>query len=469
MDKQHSDYIENRIRQAAERITTPVTEEAWQKMEALLDKQEQKKRRRGIFWWWYLLLIVLVTGSGLWYLSSRQNHVASNQQQSAVRSGIENSGNEKQSSKPVAGQANGLTPAPEHSAAASPGVKNEHPIAVVPGTKTNLSIQPPSLTQEDSKPARNKNGGGDRQDRQVSGSYNKAETSNNKRARQLNANQDDPHSAGTQSSANQATDNKSLVSADPTEAGKSQNPELKTQVSDSAVAKTGEPVMEESPPIDSIVTTKADKKPSGHSPPVNKPGFYLTASFATDATSIEKISFNTYKPVYGVGIGYRFTNRVSMQTGFFAGRKIYRAGPGDYKLRPGSYVREIIYIDAECFIYEVPLLVRYDVLVKRKYNVYAATGLSTYFFKKENYDFHYLNQAGAYRRTPYNYKNNADYFSVASISVGFEYKILPNLSLQAEPYTKIPLSGLGEGKVKLTSAGVFAGIRYQPFYKKRKQ
>ena len=57
MDKPQSDHIENVIRQAAENVSTPFKEEAWKKMEVLLDKEFRKRRRPAVIWRWSLLLL----------------------------------------------------------------------------------------------------------------------------------------------------------------------------------------------------------------------------------------------------------------------------------------------------------------------------------------------------------------------------------------------------------------------------
>src|SRR2546421_7049424 len=71
MDNQQSDYIEARIRQAAESLSPPVNEEAWRKMEVLLDKEFNKDRRRGLIWLSSLLLLLLLGGAGIYYYENK--------------------------------------------------------------------------------------------------------------------------------------------------------------------------------------------------------------------------------------------------------------------------------------------------------------------------------------------------------------------------------------------------------------
>jgi hypothetical protein len=67
-----------------------------------------------------------------------------------------------------------------------------------------------------------------------------------------------------------------------------------------------------------------------------------------------------------------------------------------------------------------------------------------------------------------NYKSftgNKHLFSNMSIGAGIEKRISSSLSLQVEPSISIPLSGVGQGKVKLYSTAILLGIKYIPFKK----
>jgi hypothetical protein len=50
---------------------------------------------------------------------------------------------------------------------------------------------------------------------------------------------------------------------------------------------------------------------------------------------------------------------------------------------------------------------------------------------------------------------NNHYFSILTISAGYQRKIGNHISLTDEPYIKLPLIGVGFGKVKLNSGGIF--------------
>jgi hypothetical protein len=90
--------------------------------------------------------------------------------------------------------------------------------------------------------------------------------------------------------------------------------------------------------------------------------------------------------------------------------------------------------------------------------------LSTFIMKKENYDYLYEYPNGTtYSRTKVIDNEYKHYFSVLTLSGGYQYKINKTFSLTAEPYIKFPLTGIGFGKVKLNSGGVLFSLGIKPF------
>jgi hypothetical protein len=58
-------------------------------------------------------------------------------------------------------------------------------------------------------------------------------------------------------------------------------------------------------------------------------------------------------------------------------------------------------------------------------------------------------------------RKNNEWFKVLNLSAGVQRAIGERWHLQAEPFVKVPLSGVGEGDVLLSSWGVFMGFKYQ--------
>lgn len=158
---------------------------------------------------------------------------------------------------------------------------------------------------------------------------------------------------------------------------------------------------------------------------------------------------------------YRFSKRLSLQGGVVRSIKLYNATGEQYqwpeawssqKARPTE-------IWANCKVLDIPLNLRYDFSQRSKSRWFITSGISSYVMLNEKYDYTY---------PPHSYpkwKNwegsTGNYwFGVLNVSMGFERQIGRNLSIQAEPYFKLPLAEVGMGKIKLNTSGLFISARY---------
>ena len=165
----------------------------------------------------------------------------------------------------------------------------------------------------------------------------------------------------------------------------------------------------------------------------------------------------------GIVAGYRFNGRLSLVSGVNYTHKYYTAKGADYKPAKGTWLDTVSLskVIGECFMYEVPVNVRYDFIAAKKNYAFASAGLSSYFMQQEDYDFHYTTNSGYYNSRYRSYKVSEQYwFSVLNLSAGYERMLTKRLSLQVEPYLKLPLNGIGFGNMDLSSYGVFFGVRY---------
>ena len=88
--------------------------------------------------------------------------------------------------------------------------------------------------------------------------------------------------------------------------------------------------------------------------------------------------------------------------------------------------------------------------------------------KKETYDYSYKSNYGQPYSRSYSYDNkNQHLFSAVTFSGGYQYTLNKKVSLSAEPYLKIPVKGIGFGKVKLKGGGVLFTASIKPFAKNR--
>ena len=198
-----------------------------------------------------------------------------------------------------------------------------------------------------------------------------------------------------------------------------------------------------------------------------KNNFAIDISAGPDVSSVGLDRAGRIALNFGAGISYALSHRFTLRTGFYKAEKIYSANKDQYHVPSGGNIAYLYSIDANCKVYEIPVTVSYNFGKAKNHQWFASGGLSSYLMKKESYDYYYKYPNGnAYTKSWSVSNQNKHYFSVLDLSAGYEYSFSKKASIIAEPYLKMPLSGIGVGKVKLNSAGVLFTFALKPFYKK---
>jgi len=410
MDKKPFDHIENKIREAADNSSQfPFEEQSWNKMEALLDKGN---KRRGFAWWWFALPALMIAGAGMYWLhnANATTTTTTTTVNTIIAKPVTNTiaaGNTMSTTNTTS--TNNTTVAANTTTTDATTINNN----------THRSAQPDDISYR----------------RTVRGRI---------RARVKQTAQVDDTTDMAQSSP---------VIVEKTNDQK----ELTTTASDSTSKVSVENTVKK-PLIkkDTTVTLakKEDKKKA------SPHGFYVLAMGGADAADVNFLSFNnsTITPRFGAGIGYQLNNKWSVQTGFYAGRKKYIAGPGDYKAKAGTYYStvDITKVDANCLVYDIPVTIRYNLN-----NVwYVTAGISSFIMKNEAYNYNYTDVGVAYTGSK-TYTGNQNFFSILNLSAGYEKVLNNRFSLLAEPSVSIPLAGVGEGSVRLYSTSLMIGLKYR--------
>ena len=105
-------------------------------------------------------------------------------------------------------------------------------------------------------------------------------------------------------------------------------------------------------------------------------------------------------------------------------------------------------------MWEIPLNFKYDFNTQKKHNWFVTAGVSSYIMNKEYYNFKYEEYGMINERAYDYYHSSQNWFSVLNIGGGINIKTGNKYFLQAQPYYKIPLSGVGKGSLSLSSAGI---------------
>jgi hypothetical protein len=199
----------------------------------------------------------------------------------------------------------------------------------------------------------------------------------------------------------------------------------------------------------------------------NEKGFELGLIAGPDASTVKfgplyKAGYN-----FGLQVGYRFSNRWSVNTGIIYTKKWYQADGKDFHYK-GPWGQEYDKAEGNCSMWEIPVNVRYDLSFNTKRRWFASTGLSTYLMDKEYYDLYYT-WNGTQSTYPMPSDSNSNYFfSILNLSVGMERSLGKHFSIQAEPYLKVPLQGLGKGSIRMDSYGIYFTLKFKPGFRTKK-
>jgi hypothetical protein len=460
MSKKQFDHIEDRIREAAANSEPAFDEQAWAAMELRLNKED--KRRRFVFWWFALPVLFIAGASVLFFYNkpASENSVAGKNSKNIIVANQHETGVKITEQSTVIAQDKDVKkdniPPPEDA------MKHDQQKEIV--IEETSAIKKPVTSVDKVKHYGTKN---NFFNPTVAGQANETSLVVNKKAKKIAASK-------KQKIASQISGG--AIGEENDVAIKEQPPVVISTTAPNVISKQdAKPVFakDSAKPKDSLknsiakIETGNKPKQKSTSPSVSR--FYFLASAGGEIGSVKMLGFknNPVTGKFGAGIGYQLSKKMSVQTGFYAGTKKYLAGPGDYKAKAGSYwnMVQIVKVNAACLVYDIPVTVRYNFLQKAGINYFATAGLSSYIMKKEDYDYYYIRNNMPHE-SAYSYTGNKSAFSVLNFSAGIEKKLSPSFSLQLEPMLSIPLSGVGDGQVKLFNAALQFSIKYQPIKKR---
>lgn len=192
----------------------------------------------------------------------------------------------------------------------------------------------------------------------------------------------------------------------------------------------------------------------------------ISAVFGPDFSNVDFVSSDKTGMNIGIMLAYRFTERLSVQTGLLYSQKHYTAVGDAYKGYPEYYMGnpnlKMKWVQADCFMWDIPINIRYDWLLKEKQRAFASVGVSSYVMNKEDLQYYHSYYNNPADKVWVNEQNSSFLMSALNLSVGFEQRISRAFSIQAEPFMKLPVREIGYGKIDLNSFGIFLSLKYSP-------
>jgi hypothetical protein len=448
--EQFEDYIDVLAKNAANQNHIDYTDEYWYDMEVLLDKN--KKKKRIFFWWLFSILFLLICGYSLVFIT-QQNQTKQNK---LVNNTIISDGNEITNKKDTFFNNYTLPNSNKN-------VNHSKKISKQNLKQTNKSNSTSVIHSNDfrhnkvlqkaiiTKTKANKRTSSDLfKEEEKKYSYIIGNERNN-HTQQLMENNKNLLSNYYSNDINAEETNYLKLS-------KIQLAKIHYSSLNNYFQKT----------IDTLYQTKSMKNNSENKPLNNKKSFIQNVSFdlllASDLTTDGVNNKQQLSNAFGILVTYAFSKKVSVTTGFAVAKKLYSADTNTYKntYSLGNHYL-ITDINATCMVYEIPFQVNYLIKNKGKNSFLVSAGLSSYLMQKEDYIYTY-DYYGYNIKYPYRFKNeNNHFFSVLSVSPIFRRKLNNKFAIQIMPYAKIPLTGIGNGKVKLYSFGLGVLFNYNAF------
>ncbi len=445
-----SDFFDNKVKEAADHHHPAYDEQAWKGMEKLLNKhlpQKDDNRRRFLFF----ILLFLLLGGGSWLLISQPwkngNPVADTNKTNPV-----------------------TTPSNESNKELKKETATINDKSPIPG---DLPVDPKDVIEK----------------------ANEKTPSQNKNPLTVNERRNDPLAVAikktikTNKPTNSVIDAKNERTEEKTfEPNKTElvtiTEAAKTIVTSEPIANNNAPLVKTTPVTENkaikkdeikkdepvVATEKTAKKNKNRSTKASP--FFLSISAGPDISMAGQSPLGHTRLLAGIGVGYTFKDRITIRSGFYSGRKIYSASPDQYNPPPEfwTYYPYLQSVDANCKVYEIPLTVSYDFGRSAKHKWFGSAGLSSYLMNEESYKYYYKYSPTS--STIYNKKitiqnENKHFLSVLTLSAGYKRNLSKKVFVMAEPYVKMPLVGIGYGKVKLNSGGVLFTVGVRPFNAKK--
>lgn len=207
--------------------------------------------------------------------------------------------------------------------------------------------------------------------------------------------------------------------------------------------------------------TKSPAKPG--------PRFFagLSGMYTASGVSLSRAGKGT--PGYGFQLGVLW-KRFSIAAGVNAGNVIYSARGEEYSLKqsynPYGYILQSV--DAKCYILDIPVVANYIFPTKRRTSFFAGLGVASQLIKRESYDYVSVRNTMTWKGT-WSYKNQSKHsLSLLQIDAGINHPFGKTFFLQARPFFRTPLKGIGQGSVHLRTVGLQASLNFFPFPAKNK-
>ncbi len=190
------------------------------------------------------------------------------------------------------------------------------------------------------------------------------------------------------------------------------------------------------------------------------PRISVAVGVSPDLSSNQIGTYNRTGSAFGGIFEYRFSRRWSVEVGVLSAKKKYAVDGEDYSPKEGFWENTTQgqvpnTIDADCWVIDLPVNVRYRVLQNESSTLSASVGLSSYLMMSEDY-YYTLGYGSDGWGSGH---ENDHFFGAANIQLHYEKRIGELHAFEVAPFVKLPLTGYGHGDIKFHSTGILLSFK----------
>jgi hypothetical protein len=463
-------------REAAEQYDVDQNTSGWEALEIRLNKElplkEEKERRRFLFW---LFLGVLLAGGGLLWMMTHQTPQTIQVSGTGTANPSSSNPGLPRDSAAVPGTSGAIgpatvvpvTPAPEPAEPALPRDNNNNPTTVPDDATTGTKVPAPASVKE--KQGNTTTAPADKAIKIDNTAQQKKQYNNTPPL--LNNNRPPAHTKGKNTTGRNRINHQAIDPVQDREDNKKARAqeihtadELKASAVSATTLKTGNRAAIQAPPLP--VQATGNTAAAAKTPPQNKKdqknrALEIGLVAGPDMSNVKFTDLDKAGINVGLQIGYRFSDRWSVNTGFIYTKKNYTAQGKDFTKSGWWRYTDIHTVQGYCKMFDIPLNLRYDFSVKNQRRWFVSAGASTYLMTEEYYDYDYTYN-GMRKKLAVSSDSNSNYMlSILNFSAGFERALSKRMAVQVEPYFKFPMKGLGYGKLDISSYGIYFSVKYK--------
>ena len=210
----------------------------------------------------------------------------------------------------------------------------------------------------------------------------------------------------------------------------------------------------------SLILSSEKKKTQTSKKSVKENGLYAGIIAGPDFSKVKSEDFR--KPGFNAGIflGYQISKKFFAETGFTSGTKYYSSDGQTFHEQGAAMPDGMVVNNLQSYsrVLEIPLKIGYRIYKKNRSSFFVAAGVSAYIMTMEKNNYNVTMNGNEEKMVGLYEKNNVKTPAEFNLSTGWEYHLKGLMNIRIEPYLKLPLQGIGVGKLPVTSAGIQLGI-----------